>query len=230
MKVTVRCFASVRELLGEGVFALEVPEGTTLEGVAQRLVARAPDLARLPFAWAVNREYADAQRVLRDGDEVALIPPISGGAPDGERFGFVLQQEPLDPRALERAVRTDRDGAVVTFSGVTRDHHDGREVVGLAYEAYPEMAASVVDALLEEAGERFAITRARVAHRLGEVPVGDASIAVVVAAPHRGAAFDACRWLMDRIKAEAPIFKKERYAEGGALWVGELPERRRGPG
>jgi molybdopterin synthase catalytic subunit len=224
VKVTVRCFASVRELLGEGVFVLEVPDGTTLEALKQRLVARAPDLARLPFAWALNREYADPQRVLQDGDEVALIPPISGGAPDGERFAFALQAAPLDPRALERAVRTDRDGAVVSFTGVTRDHHDGRQVVGLAYEAYPEMAAQVVETLLAEAGERFAITRARVAHRVGEVPVGEASIAVVVSAPHRGAAFDACRWLMDRIKAQAPIFKKERCAAGGARWVGELPQ------
>jgi molybdopterin synthase catalytic subunit len=114
----------------------------------------------------------------------------------------------------------------LTFAGVTRNHNDGKTVAGLRYEAYAEMVQSVAAALFDEAARRFAIGRARMAHRLGEVPVGETSVLVVVAAPHRGAAFEACRFLMDRLKALAPIFKEERLLadDGGLRWVGELPE------
>lgn len=224
IRVTVRCFAAVREALGVDVLPLEVPVGTTVAGLRELLCARAPALARLPVAFAVNRAYARPEAVLTDGDEAALIPPISGGSPVA-RAAFVLQQAPLDPRPLEAECRTDHDGAVVTFAGTTRDHNDGSAVVSLAYEAYPEMAEQVLQQLFDAAFARFAITRVRVAHRLGLVPVGEASIVVVVASAHRGPAFDACRWLMDRIKAEAPIWKREQLRDGDAVrWVGELPK------
>lgn len=227
MKVTVRCFASVRELLGQDTLELEVREGLTLDGLKGLLAERAPDLLRLKLACAVNRDYAAPDRELADGDEVAFIPPISGGSGAGELFRFDLVEGPLDARALESETRTDEDGAVVTFAGVTRNHNDGAAVEGLRYEAYAEMAASVMVELFERALSQFEITRARVAHRLGEVPVGEASVVVVVSAPHRGPAFDACRFLMDRLKAQVPIFKQERLASsdgGGSRWVGELPE------
>lgn len=223
MKITVRCFASVRDLLGAGVLEVDVPAGTTLGGLKEVLARRAPDLARLPFAFAVNRDYAPPDRVLAERDEVALIPPISGGSPTGERFGFELTAGPLDPRALEQQVRTDRDGAVVTFAGVTRDHHEGQAVAGLRYEAYDEMARSLMQRLFAECAGRFPITRARVQHRLGAVAIGEASILVVVSAVHRAEAFDACRWLMDRIKEQLPVFKQERLAGGGERWVGDPP-------
>lgn len=224
IRVTVRCFAAVREALGVDVLPLDVPVGTTVAGLRDLLCARAPALARLPVAFAVNRAYARPEAVLADGDEAALIPPISGGSP-AARAAFVLQREPLDPRPLETECRTDHDGAVVTFAGTTRDHNDGSAVVSLAYEAYPEMAEQVLQKLFDAAFARFAITRVRVAHRLGLVPVGEASIVVVVASAHRGPAFDACRWLMDRIKAEAPIWKREQLRDGDAVrWVGELPK------
>ncbi len=225
MRVTVRCFASVRELLGQDSLAIELADGASVRDLKQRLCERAPDLARLPLACAVNRAYAEPDRRLRDGDEVAFIPPISGGNEQPEQFRFELSRAPLDPRALEREVRSDADGAVVTFAGTTRNHADGGAVEGLEYEAYREMAAKLMVAMFEAALQRFPITRARVAHRLGEVPVGETSVLVVVAAPHRAAAFDACRFLMDRVKSELPIFKKERLAGGeGARWVGELPK------
>jgi molybdopterin synthase catalytic subunit len=130
----------------------------------------------------------------------------------------------IDVRALEAECRTDADGAVVTFSGTTRSRNDGAEVVSLRYEAYTEMANKVMCGLFEEAIKRFPITRARVVHRLGDVPVGEASVVVVVASPHRGPAFDACRGLMDRIKNEVPIWKLEQLRDGAAVrWVGELP-------
>lgn len=224
LHVTVRCFGPVREALGSEVLELAVPAGTTTGGLRAMLARRAPDLQRLALAYAVNRDYATADRVLQAGDEVALIPPISGGAGAGDLYRFDLCEGPLDPRALEQEVRTDSDGAVVTFAGVTRDHNEGAAVESLRYEAYPEMAQKVMLEIFEQAIKRFPVTRARVAHRLGPVPVGEASVLVIVSAPHRAAAFDACRFLMDRIKGEVPIFKQEKLqGGGGARWVGDLP-------
>lgn len=224
MRITVRCFAAVREALGCESLAVELPEGGTVAQLKALLVERAPMLAHVPAVCAVNRAYAAPDRPLHDGDEVAFIPPISGGA-GIELFRFVLTHAPLDPRALEAEVRSDADGAVVTFTGVTRDVHEGRAVDKLAYEAYEEMAAKTMVEIFEDAVRQFPIGRARVAHRLGDVPVGEASVVVVVAAPHRAAAFDACRFLMDRLKASVPIFKRETYRDSGdgPRWVGDLP-------
>jgi molybdopterin synthase catalytic subunit len=224
IQVTVRCFAAVREALGTDRLEVTVPTGCTVEGLRTQLAARAQVLLRLPLAFAVNRDYARADTVLRAGDEVAFIPPISGGSGAVELYRFELQHEAIDPRALEAECRTDADGAVVTFAGTTRNHNEGSEVVSLQYEAYPDMAQRVMGALFEEAIKRFPITRARVVHRLGVVPVGEASVVVVVASPHRGPAFDACRFLMDRLKNEVPIWKREQLRDGGVLrWVGDLP-------
>jgi molybdopterin synthase catalytic subunit len=226
LRVTLRCFAAVRETLGKDELAVEVPAGTTIDGLRQRLAAEWPGLARIPLAFAVNRDYARGDCVLRDGDEVAFIPPISGGSGARDLYRFDLVQAPIEPRALEAECRTDADGAVVTFLGTTRDHNAGAAVERLQYEAYPEMAQRVMCALFEEAIKRYPITRARVVHRLGDVPVGEASVAVVVASPHRGPAFDACRFLIDRLKNEVPIWKREQLRAGeGARWIGDLPRR-----
>ncbi|MBK8977347.1 MAG: molybdenum cofactor biosynthesis protein MoaE [Planctomycetes bacterium] len=223
MKIRVRVFAMLRERLGTDQLELELPDGTDVDGAKRRLSELVEGLAELPLAVAVDREYAAGDRVLRDGDELALIPPISGGAT--ERLAFRFVAGPLEPRPLEAECRTDHDGAVVTFAGVTRDHNDGERVRGLAYEAYREMAEPVMARILADVGARHAIGRVRVEHRLGEVPIGEASVIVVVAAAHRGPAFEACREIMDRLKAEVPIFKKEWLAGdgGGSRWVGELP-------
>lgn len=224
VRVTLRCFAGVREALGTDLLTVEVEAGTTAEALRQKLAAQMPALQRVPVAFAVNRDYARGDTVLRDGDEVAFIPPISGGSGAHDLFRFDLQHEPIDTRALEAECRTDGDGAVVTFAGTTRDTNEGAAVVSLRYEAYPEMAQKVMCTLFESAITRFPITRARVAHRLGEVPVGEASVVVVVSSPHRGPAFDACRYLMDRLKGEVPIWKLEQLRDGGGTrWVGDLP-------
>jgi molybdopterin synthase catalytic subunit len=223
--VKVRCFAAVRELLGTDELQLAVPRGTTVAGLLAMLSQQAPALASLPCAYAVNRDYAAAERELAAGDEVAFIPPISGGAGARDLYRFELTTARLDARALEAEVRTDADGAVVTFAGVTRNQHDGQAVLSLAYEAYPEMAQKVMGAIFEAAVKQFAITRARVVHRLGEVPVGEASVLVVIAAPHREPAFAACRFLMDRLKNEVPIFKRERLHGGRERWIGDLPQQ-----
>lgn len=224
VRVTVRCFAAVREALGQDLMTLELPAGSTVAALRQHLVAGCPTLARLPVAYAVNRSYAGAERVLVDGDEVALIPPISGGS--GEpACTLAFSRTPLDPRALEQQCRTDADGAVVTFTGTARDHNEGAAVVSLAYEAYEEMAQATMAAIFAAAAAQFPFTRARIAHRLGDVPVGEAAVVVVVSSPHRGCAFDACRYLMDRLKHEVPIWKRELLRDGaGERWIGELPK------
>lgn len=228
VRVTLRCFAAVREALGTDTMAVEVAVGTTLEGLRQKLAAETPGLSRIPVAYAQNRDYARGDSVLRDGDEVAFIPPISGGSGARDLYRFDLVQAPIDARALEAECRTDADGAVLTFLGTTRDHNDGAAVLRLDYEAYPEMAQRVMCALFEEAIKRYPITRARVVHRLGPVPVGETSVAVVVASPHRGPAFDACRFLIDRLKAEVPIWKREQLRDQhGVRWVGDLPQHGR---
>lgn len=224
VRVTLRCFAAVREALGTDALVVEVVAGTTLEGLRQKLAAGTPGLSRIPVAFAQNRDYARGDSVLRDGDEVAFIPPISGGSGANDPYRFELCDGPIDARRLEAECRTDADGAVVTFAGTTRDHNDGAAVVSLRYETYPEMAHKVMVGLFEAASRQFPITRARVVHRLGEVPVGEASVVVVVSSPHRGPAFDACRFLMDRLKSEVPIWKRELLRDGaGERWVGDLP-------
>ena len=224
IRVTVRCFASVREALGTDTIGVELPAGATVDDLRRRLGERSPQLLRLPLACAVNRDYARSDSALRDGDEVAFIPPISGGAGSHDLYRFDLVHDAIDARALEAECRTDADGAVVTFAGTTRDHNDGAAVLSLRYEAYTEMAHKVMCGLFEETIKRYPITRARVVHRIGEVPVGEASVVVVVASPHRGPAFDACRYLMDRLKHEVPIWKLEQLRDGGGVrWVGEPP-------
>ena len=224
IRVTVRCFAAVREALGNDHLVVDLATGTTVEALRRLLGGSAPQLLRLQVAYAVNRDYARADTVLRDGDEVAFIPPISGGSGANDLFRFDLVHGVLDPRALEAECRTDADGAIVTFSGTTRDHNEGAAVVSLRYEAYVEMANKVMCGLFEAALKQFAITRARVAHRLGEVPVGEASVVVVVVSAHRGPAFDACRFLMDRLKHEVPIWKLEPLRQGDTVrWIGDLP-------
>lgn len=130
-----------------------------------------------------------------------------------------LTHDPLDAAAMAAEMRLPDCGAVLTFEGTTRDHHDGRRVVRLAYEAYEPMALREIEALEHESCDRFAIRACAIAHRLGEVPPAEASVVVVVAAHHRGPAFDACRWVMDELKRRVPIWKQERYEDGGAEWV-----------
>lgn len=225
IQITLRCFASVRETLGTDEMKLEVAAGTSIDGLRKKLGEKHPALLRLPVAFAINRDYARADSQLSDGDEVAFIPPISGGSGSQDLYRFDIVQDEIDPRAMEKECRTDADGAVVTFSGTTRNHNEGAEVLSLSYETYTEMAQRVMCGLFEEAIKRFPITRARVVHRLGEVPVGEASVVVVVASAHRGPAFDACRFLMDRLKNEVPIWKREKLKDGdGERWIGDLPQ------
>ncbi len=225
LSVTVRCFAAVRDLLGCERLEVPLAAGATVAALREELARRAPDLASLRVAYAVNRAYVREDHVLQQGDEVALIPPISGGSPNADRFRLDFVRGVIDTRALEAEARTDRDGAVCTFTGTTRDHNEGASVQHLEYEAYAEMAQAVMSRIAAETFAAHEITRIRVAHRLGVVPIGEASVVVVVSSEHRGPAFDACRSVMDRLKKEVPIWKRERLSDGqGERWIGELPQ------
>jgi molybdopterin synthase catalytic subunit len=196
MVVTIRLFAMLRERAGAGEIELDLPEGARVRDALDRL----DDLAGgLPLVMAINRDYADADSELRPGDELALIPPVSGG----ETVPAVVTTEPLALDPLVARVRDPRAGAVVTFQGVTRD------VDHLDYEAYVEMADERIRAIVAEAIERHGLCAAVAEHRIGVVPLSEPSVAVAASAPHRGDAFAGAREIIDRIKAEAPIWKRE---------------------
>ncbi len=208
MEVTVRLFAILRERAGSGELVLDLPDGACVADALERLA----DLAEgLPLVMAVNREYAPRDRVLDAGDELALIPPVSGGeagaAPHVRVTGEPLQLDPLVAR-----VRDPRAGAVVAFQGVTR------EVDSLEYEAYGEMAAKRIEAIVREAIENHGLCAAAAEHRVGQVPLSEPSVAVATSAPHRGEAFAGAREIIDRVKAEAPIWKLE-VKGGERRWV-----------
>ncbi len=211
MHVRVRLFAQLRERAGASELELELPEGACVRDVlaADPVASLA---GGLPLVLAVNREYASEDAALSAGDELALIPPVSGGAMT-EAPHVAIVDGPLSLDALLARVRDPRAGAVVTFSGVTR------ELPSLDYEAYAEMALEQMRAVVAEATERHGLCAAAAEHRLGTVPLSEASVIVAVSAPHRAEAFAGGREIIDRLKALAPIWKRERDETGGATWV-----------
>jgi molybdopterin converting factor subunit 1 len=217
VEVGIRYFAMIREIVGRSSERRRVPENATVGALFDALIAEHPRLERVrPVTMLmVNQTYVDADHALRDGDEVALIPPVSGGA--GGRFR--VQDEPLDPRANEALVAHPGAGAIVTFVGTVRDHGRGRGVTRLEYEAYAPAAERMLEQIGREIAERWQLEHVAIAHRVGSLPVGEASVVISVAAPHRDAAFDACRYAIERIKEIVPIWKKEFY-EDGAIWIG----------
>jgi MoaE-MoaD fusion protein len=190
MKVKVRLFAVLRERAGSDTVELELADGATVRDA----ISAMPVAEGVPVVMAVNREVAAGDVVLEPGDELALIPPVSGGA---------IHTEPLSVDALAERVRDPRAGAVVTFSGVTR------EVDFLDYEAYAEMAAEQIDVIVADAGERHGLCRAAADHRVGRVELGEPSVIVAASAPHRDAAFAGAREIIDEIKSRVPIWKRE---------------------
>jgi MoaE-MoaD fusion protein len=212
VRVTVRLFAGLRERAGQS--RLELDDVARVDDVW-------PALGRVleiggdeppGLLYAVNREYAERDRALADGDEVALIPPVSGG-------GFRLVDGPLDVAAVLREVEDPEAGAVASFVGSVRRRSRGRDVLHLEYEAYEEMAEPLLARLGEELTERHGLCAVAVHHRLGRVEIGEASVVIAVSAPHRGAALDACREGIETLKTTIPLWKKEVYA-GGEEWVG----------
>ena len=241
LRVRARLFAIQRELVGSREVALELAPGATIETAWAALVERHPVLApgRPAVRFARNGEYADPTTMLDDGDELAIIPPVSGGADDEEpRRILELRDEPFGATILSdlgEALATDADGAIVGFIGRTREtpgtpapgqeaeaaRHAGRTVESLGYEAHEPMAVAMLERIADEIAERFGVVRLAIVHRTGDVPLGQPSVAIVAVSPHRGAAFEAARYAIDETKARAPIWKAERF-EDGHVWVGEI--------
>jgi len=244
MHVRVRLFAIQRELAGARQIPLELAEGAVVEDAWAAIALRFPVLApgRPSVRFARNGDYAEPGTVLADGDEVAFIPPVSGGSADGAppppgRHRILELQEAAFPATiladLEAELASDEDGAVVGFVGRTRvspgtpapgqeaeaARHAGRAVESLGYEAHDTMAIRVFGAIADEIAARFGVERLAIVHRTGEVPLGEASIVVVAVAPHRDAAFAAARYAIDETKARAPIWKAERFVDGH-VWIG----------
>jgi molybdopterin synthase catalytic subunit len=256
MRVRVRLFAVQRELAGTREVALELAEGATIEDAWSALVARFPNFApgRPAMRFARNGEYTGAETRLAEGDEVACIPPVSGGAQDppgsGHRPGssgpgdaaaplriLELRTDPFTTAVLAELgerLATPGDGAIVGFIGRTRltpgtpapgqeavaARFAGEAVDSLEYEAHETMVRRTLERIADEIAERFGVVRLAIVHRTGEVPLGDASVAVVAVSPHRDAAFRAARYAIDETKTRAPIWKAERFA-GGHVWIGE---------
>ena len=219
MRINVRLFAGHRERAGRSNVELEVPEGATVGRLAADVNRRFPGLTEAPgsLVVAVNREYRDHLHELRDGDEVALIPPVSGGAESIE-----ITHEPLDPDAITARVRKPSNGAVLTFLGTTRAQTGDRAVLHLEYEAYEPMARDKLSEIVSEMRDRWDVDDVAISHRLGRLEIEDISLVVAVASPHRKDAFEATLYSVDRIKEIVPIWKKE-YFEGGEVWI-ESPE------
>jgi molybdopterin converting factor subunit 1 len=254
LRIRVRLFAMQREAAGMRELRLEVPLGSTVDDAWNAVVETVPALApgRSSLRFAVNGEYTDDDRTLADGDELACIPPVSGGSGDDEadedggdprRRILRIEAEPLARELGSRLadeLATDEDGGVVTFTGRTRvtpgtpapgqeakaARHAGRVVEELDYEAFEPMAVRVLDQIAAEIEERFGVRRVAIVHRTGVVPLGESSIVVVAVAPHRDAAFAATRYAIDETKARAPIWKAERFADGH-VWIGH--QARTGP-
>jgi molybdopterin synthase catalytic subunit len=244
MRIRVRLFAIQRELAGAREVALDLPDGAAIADAWTALVGRHPVLApgRDSVRFARNGGYADAATTLADGDELAIIPPVSGGA--AETRILEIRETPFGADILGELIDrlvVDEDGAAVGFLGRTRStpgtpapgqeaeaaRHAGRSVESLEYEAHDSMALAVLAEIADEVETRFGVTRLAIVHRTGAVPLGDVSIAVVAVAAHRGAAFDAARYAIDETKARAPIWKAERFADGH-VWIGH--PARTGPG
>ena len=211
VKVTVRLFAQLRERAGRSELELDLPEGAR---VRDALAAVGDIAAGLPVVMAVNREYAGEDAALAADDELALIPPVSGGAPPH----VAVRSEPLVLGDVAALVRDPRAGAVVTFEGVTR------EVERLEYEAYEEMALASMRVIAEAAVERHGLCAAAVEHRVGSVPLSEPSVVVAVSAPHRGEAFAGAREIIDAVKAQAPIWKREVEGEERRWVDGTTPQ------
>jgi len=210
VRVAVKLFAAVREQAGTRERELELADGASVDDVWPAL-----GLGDEPagLVYAVNQSYVARSAPLAEGDEVAVIPPVSGGA-------FRLSGEPLSVENVAAEVASNDAGAIATFTGTTRAHSRGRDVIRLEYEAYEEMAEAEMARLASELKRRHDVIEVAIHHRVGPVEVGETSVVIAVSAPHRAAAFDACREAIDTLKQTIPLWKKELYV-GGEEWIGQ---------
>ncbi|MBZ5599293.1 MAG: molybdenum cofactor biosynthesis protein MoaE [Acidobacteriia bacterium] len=219
MQVHVLFFGMLKELAGRGSDSLTLPDNATLGDVINHYEGRIPRLKEMvgSIAMSVNREYAGPECKLKAGDEIGLLPPVSGGA-----LHAAIVRATIDTEAVLRGIKQSSDGAAVVFEGVARDNTRGRRTLYLDYEAYEEMALKQMEALAEQALTQFQVRDVALVHRLGRLEIGETSVLIAVASAHRAAAFEACRWLIDALKRTVPIWKKE-YFEDGAVWADGEP-------
>jgi MoaE-MoaD fusion protein len=222
----------LKDWLGAAETPIELPEGATVSDLLAYLRDSlhapknpAPSNLFRGIAVSVNAEYANGSHVLRDGDEIGLLPPVSGGcSTENEQHhgSILLTRAPIAAEEIVAAAKRGEDGAVVVFDGIVRNNTRGRRTLHLDYEAYEEMAEKQMEALASEARSKFAVRHVSMIHRLGRLQVGEISVLIVVASAHRAAAFEACRWLIDTLKKQVPIWKKETFVDG-AVWAAGEP-------
>lgn len=219
MQVQVKLFGAIREAVGEKELSVELADGADARALRRLLAEQHPvfDDFGERLAVSVNYEVADQATALSDGDEVAFLPPVSGGADL-----CWLTDQPLDVGEALRRVNGPGMGGIVTFVGAVRNHARGQEIRFLEYEAYPEMAVREMEKIAEQAAERWPGTKVSIGHRSGHLEIGDIAVVVVAAAPHRAEAFEACRYAIDTLKETVPIWKKE-VATDGEYWVDDRP-------
>ena len=236
MRVRVLFFGMLKDLVGKASDTLDLDQGASVADLLAHYETQIPRLREsLPsLALAVNQEYASTETKLRSNDEVAILPPVSGGK-DGSRIASggghrretahcAIGRGPIQTQEVLADVKRGEDGAAVTFEGVVRNQTRGRKTLYLDYEAYDDMAIKQMESLAGQALSQFHIRDVALIHRLGRLEIGETSVLIVVASAHRAAAFDACRWLIDMLKRTVPIWKKE-YFEDGAVWADGEPPR-----
>jgi molybdopterin synthase catalytic subunit len=235
MRVQVLFFGVLKEMVGKSMDLIDLPDGASVRDVLAGYAAQIPRLKESlsSLAVAVNQQYAGPDTPLKANDEVALLPPVSGGGPEagGEkpavapagrrRYAGIVRVAINTPQTVA-GLKRGEDGAALVFEGVVRNQTRGRTTLYLDYEAYEEMALEQMESLAGQAVQRFQIRDVAIVHRLGRLQIGETSVLIAVASAHRAAAFDACRWLIDTLKRTVPIWKKE-YFEDGAVWADGEP-------
>lgn len=230
MQVRVLFFGKLKEIVGCAEDTAELSEGSRVEDLFARYGSRFPELARFrpSVAASVNQEFAEWRAPLAGGDEVAFLPPVSGGGPAsaGAALGediYELVHAPIRAAEIIAAIKAPQDGAVVVFDGIVRNHSSGRTTLYLDYEAYEPMALGKMREIGAEIRRNFSIHRIAMVHRLGRLQIGETSVLIAISSPHRRAAFDACRFAIDTLKRAVPIWKKEYFADGAVWAEGEIP-------
>jgi molybdopterin synthase catalytic subunit len=229
MRVRVLFFGRLKDIVGKSEEGAELSEGARVEDLFERYGRSFPELAqfRSSVVASVNQEFSEWRAQLATGDEVAFLPPVSGGAvPAGAQVDenlLALVRAPIDTLEIVAQLKAPRDGAVVVFEGVVRDHSGSRSTLYLEYEAYEAMALSKMREIGVQMREKFPIRRFAMIHRLGRLEIGETSVLIVVCSAHRAAAFEACRFGIDTLKRTVPIWKKEFFRDGAVWAEGEIP-------
>jgi len=236
MRVRVLFFGAVKELTGKSHEDVEVRDGGSVRDLLQHYESKVPELKSWfsSLALAVNQQYAHPDTILKPNDEVALLPPVSGGGPHAAETATTrrphvrIVRDRIDSQAVLSTLKHGEDGAALLFEGVVRNQTRGRRTLYLDYEAYEDMALQEMESLVHQALKQFNVRDLAIVHRLGRLEIGETSVLIAVASAHRAAAFEACRWLIDALKRTVPIWKKEHFVDG-AVWAdgepfpGEIP-------